>query len=286
MTAQANNKSKLVLVDGSSYLFRAFYALPALKSPDGFPTGAIYGVINMLRKLVSDYQPDKMVVVFDPKGPNFRHELYADYKANRTQMPEDLRKQIEPLHQLIQLFGFPLLIESKVEADDVIGTLSRRYEKDYQVIIATGDKDIAQLIGPMVTIIDTMKGVTIDSDHVLAKFGVKPEQMIDFLTIAGDSSDNIPGVSGVGPKTAAKWLQTYETLENLVAHVDEIKGKAGLNLKDALDQLPLYRELVTIKADLDLAWDEAAMEIKLPDTQKLLVELASAAGMPSPSWPL
>lgn len=278
MSEQRASLPKLVLVDGSSFLFRAFYALPPLKGPDGSPTGAIHGVLNMLQKLVSDYQPEKMVVIFDSNGKNFRHELFEPYKANRLQMPDDLRVQIEPLQKLIQLLGYSLLIEPGVEADDVIGTLSRRYESDHQVMIATGDKDIAQLIGPTVTIVDTMKNQVIDADYVMTKFGVKPDQMIDYLSLAGDSADNIPGVVGVGPKTAAKWLNTYGDLQTLLDNRDQIKGKAGEKLQAAAESMPLYQKLVTIKTDLDFKFDDHQLAFKEPDKVPL-VELLEHFGL-------
>ena len=245
----------LILVDGSSYLYRAYHvpALQRLTRKNGEPSGAIYGVANMLRKLLKEYQPTQMAVVFDAKGKTFRHEQYPEYKANRPPMPDDLRTQIEPLHSLVRLMGLPMIVEPGVEADDVIGTLaSQASEQGIPVLISTGDKDLAQLVNEHVTLINTMTDTVMDSEGVKKKFGVPPDRMIDFLTLTGDKSDNIPGVDKVGPKTAEKWLQQYDSLENLLQHSDEIKGKVGENLRAAVDQIPLSRELVTIQTDLKL----------------------------------
>ncbi len=264
-------KPPLVLVDGSSYLYRAFHALPPLISSKGQPTGAIKGVLNMLIRLRKDFAPEYMAVVFDAKGKTFRDELYADYKANRPPMPDDLRSQIEPLHQAVRLLGLPLLIEDGVEADDVIGTLCEQAGKaGIETIVSTGDKDMAQLVNQHVTLINTMNDSTLDMEGVEAKFGIRPDQVIDYLTLMGDSVDNIPGVPKCGPKTAVKWLQEYGSLENLIAHADAIKGKVGENLRDSLSQLPLSKELATIK--LDVALDLAPTDLKIgePDNEKLL----------------
>ncbi len=243
----------IVLVDGSSYLFRAYHALPALTNAQGMPTGAIYGVVNMLRKLQKEYNPDYLGVIFDPKGKTFRHDLYPEYKANRSVMPDDLQCQVQPLFELIKALGFPLLIVDGVEADDVIGTLAHHArEKKMNVVISTGDKDMAQLVGDQVTLINTMNQSTLDREGVREKFGVSPEQMVDYLALMGDSIDNVPGVPQVGPKTAATWLGTYGSLDNLIAHADEISGKAGANFRAALTTLPLSRELVTIRCDVPL----------------------------------
>ncbi len=251
----------LILVDGSSYLFRAFHAMPSLTSPQGQPTGAVYGVVNMLRSLLREYQPRQLVMVFDAKGKSFRNELYPQYKANRPPMPDELRSQIEPLHAVIEAMGIPMVIHQGVEADDVIGTLTRRAESESTpVLISTGDKDMAQLVGPEVTLINTMTGITMDPAGVVEKFGVRPEQIIDFLALVGDSSDNVPGVPRVGEKTAAKWLAQFGSLEEIIAHSGEVGGKVGENLRSVLDQLPLSQELVTIRCDLDLG-------VGLPDLQ-------------------
>ncbi len=249
-----NAEKPFVLVDGSSYLFRAFYALPNLTAPNGLPTGAILGVLNMLNKLMEDFDPVYMAVIFDAKGKNFRHELFPAYKANRAAMPDELRVQIEPLHELIKLMGLPLIIESGVEADDVIGTLATEASKmGKKVLISSGDKDIAQLVNAEITMIDTMKDVVYDIPGVKEKFGVWPYQMIDYLTLIGDTSDNIPGVEKVGPKTAVKWLESYENLENIFKNIENISGKVGENLRAAQEILPLSKKLIQILCDLKLS---------------------------------
>jgi len=245
------NRKKLVLVDGSSYLFRAFHGMPPLTF-DGHPTGAIYGVLNMLRKLLMDEQPDNIGVVFDAKGKTFRNDIYDLYKANRPPMPEDLRVQIEPLHQIIKAQGLPLISIPGVEADDVIGTLAvAATEAGYDVLISTGDKDMAQLVNDNVRLINTMNNQLMTVVTVPEKFQVRPDQIIDYLALMGDTSDNIPGVPKVGPKTAAKWLAQYESLQGVIDHADEIKGKVGEYLRDSLEFLPMSYELATIKLDCD-----------------------------------
>lgn len=261
----------LVLVDGSSYLFRAYHALPPLTTSAGQPTGAIYGVLNMLRRLQADYQPDYVAVVFDPKGGSFRNQLYKEYKANRVEMPEELAVQIKPLHDAIRALGFPLIIVDNMEADDVIGTLVCEAEKaDIHTIVSTGDKDMAQLVTAKTTLINTMSNKTMDIAGVEEKFGVKPEQIIDYLTLIGDTSDNIPGVPKVGPKTAAKWLAQYQTLDNIVEHAAEIKGKVGEYFREFIPQIPLTRELVTIKLDVEMAVHPRDLVMAEPDTATLL----------------
>ena len=260
---------KLVLIDGSSYLFRAFHALPPLSS-NGHQTGAMYGVNNMIRKLMRDERPQRIAVVFDAKGKTFRNEIYEDYKANRPPMPEELAEQIEPLYEILRAEGLPLVIVDGVEADDVIGTLTRQaLEQGYEVLISTGDKDMAQLVEPGVTLIDTMNDRIMDLSMVREKFGVGPEQIIDYLALMGDTSDNIPGVPKVGPKTAAKWLRQYGSLDEIIAHADEFKGKIGENLRQSLHFLPMSRELATIKRDLDLDIDIDQLKPAKPDTQRL-----------------
>ncbi|MFT5220098.1 MAG: DNA polymerase-1 [Gammaproteobacteria bacterium] len=245
-------RKKLVLVDGSSYLFRAFHGLPQLTSPGGHPTGAIYGVLNMLRKLIKDEKPDRIGVVFDAKGKTFRNEIYDQYKANRPPMPDDLRVQIEPLHEIIKAQGFPLICVEGVEADDIIGTMSvQATALDYQVLISTGDKDMAQLVNGNVGLINTMNNKYLDDDGVLEKFQVRPDQIIDYLALMGDSSDNIPGVPKVGPKTAAKWIAEYGSLQGVLDNADKIKGKVGENLRDSIDFLPMSYQLATIKLDCE-----------------------------------
>ncbi len=243
----------LLLVDGSSYLYRAFHALPDLRSHDHAPTGAIYGVINMLRRLAKDIPADYSACVFDAKGKTFRDAWYPAYKAHRPPMPADLSAQIEPLHQIVRALGWPLLMIDGVEADDVIGTLAEQAtQQDIQTIVSTGDKDIAQLVNTNVQLINTMTDEQLDQAGVTAKFGVPPERIVDYLALIGDSADNIPGVTKVGPKTAVKWLRQYQTLENLIAHNHEIGGVVGENLRQARDWLPQAQRLLTIKRDVPL----------------------------------
>ncbi|WP_042225986.1 DNA polymerase I [Kingella kingae] len=246
----------LLLVDGSSYLYRAFYAMTHLSAPDGTPTNAVYGVLNMLKRLRAEQPADYCAVVFDAKGKNFRHALYEDYKATRPPMPDELRPQADMLPDLVDLMGWKVLKISGVEADDVIGTLAiAAAAQDMNVIISTGDKDMAQLVSPRITLVNTMKNETLDHDGVVAKFGVKPEQIRDFLALMGDKVDNVPGVEKCGEKTAAKWLAEYGSLNEIMRRADEFKGKIGENLRAALVQLPLSYELVTIKTDVDLSTD-------------------------------
>ena len=243
----------LLLVDGSSYLYRAFHAMPDLRSAEDLPTGAIYGMINMLRRLRSDYSAAYIACVFDAKGKTFRDDLYAEYKAHRAAMPDDLVKQIEPIHEAVRAMGWPILMVEGIEADDVIGTLARQaVEQGMDVVISTGDKDLAQLVNEHVTLINTMSNEKLDRTGVLAKFGVPPERIVDYLTLVGDAVDNVPGVDKVGPKTAVKWLGQYDSLDGVIAHADQIKGVVGDNLRNALDWLPKARELVTVKTDCDL----------------------------------
>ena len=238
----------LLLVDGSSYLYRAYHALPDLRSQHNQPTGAIHGVLNMLRRLHKDYHADYSVCVFDAKGKTFRDAIYPDYKGHRPSMPDDLVVQIAPLHACIEAMGWPLLIVDGVEADDVIGTLARQAEQQsMRCIISTGDKDIAQLVNAHITLVNTMNNEVLDETGVYAKFGVRPERMLDYLMLVGDSSDNIPGVEKVGPKTAVKWLEQYGSLENIIAHATEIKGVVGENLRRAIDWFETSRKLVEIK---------------------------------------
>ncbi|HAU1294965.1 TPA: DNA polymerase I [Legionella pneumophila] len=246
-------KPPLILIDGSSYFFRAFHALPPLTNSKGQPTGAIYGVANMIKKIIKDYQPEEIAVVFDAKGKTFRDEWYPEYKAHRPPMPQELSSQFQPLIQLLQAMGLPLLIIDGVEADDVIGTLAKQAtEQGIPVVISTSDKDMAQLVNEHVSLINTMSNYNMDIDGVKEKFGVAPEQIIDYLTLIGDTVDNIPGVEKCGPKTAVKWLTEYQTLDNLIAHANEIGGKIGEYLRASIPHLPLSKKLVTIKTDLDL----------------------------------
>lgn len=265
-----SNTQKIVLVDGSSYLFRAFHALPQLTNRQGEPTGAIFGVINMLKKLPKQLNTDHIAVVFDAKGKNFRHDLYPEYKANRKAMADELRVQISPVHEMVQKLGFPLIVIDAVEADDVIGTLAKRFAKEgHEVIISTGDKDMAQLVDAHITLMDTMKNEITDCEKVIAKFGVTPEQIIDYLALMGDTSDNIPGVPKVGPKTAVKWLAEYQSLQGVMANADKISGKVGENLRESIDFLPLSYQLATIKCDLDLPYTVQDMLCVKPDIDYL-----------------
>lgn len=262
---------KLVLVDGSSYLFRAFHALPSLTTSAGEPTGAIHGVLNMINKLAREEETTHFAVVFDASGKTFRNDIYADYKANRPPMPDELRSQIEPIHDAIRAMGIPLLRVDGVEADDVIGTLCRQAEENgMDVLVSTSDKDLAQLVTERVTLIDTMSNRLMDIAGVEEKFGVAPSQIIDYLALVGDTSDNIPGVPKVGPKTAARWLTDYDSAENLIEHADDIKGKIGESLRDNLDNVRLSRELATIRTDVDLPEEPAALTRGAPASEELV----------------
>src|SRR5580658_10231641 len=260
----------LVLIDGSSYLYRAFFALPPLTNSKGAPTGAIYGVLNMLSKFLRDFTPPHIGVVFDAPGKTFRDELFAEYKANRPPMPDDLRSQTEPLLSAVQALGLPLLRIDGVEADDVIGTLAARAAAaGQQVLISTGDKDMAQLVNEHITLVNTMSNTVLDRAGVKAKFDVLPEQIIDYLALVGDSSDNIPGIDKVGPKTAAKWLNAYGTIDGLLEHAAEITGKVGENLRAGLATLELSRKLATIRTDLDMPLSSEQLIPAAPDVEQL-----------------
>jgi DNA polymerase-1 len=257
---------KLLLVDGSSYLYRAFHALPPLTSSKGEPTGAVLGVLNMLNKLMKEEAPERVAVVFDAPGRTFRDDLFDQYKAHRTPMPDDLRSQLPPLLEAVAALGLPLLRVAGVEADDVIGTLAvQGSAAGFDVLISTGDKDMAQLVDPRITLVNTMSNTRLDREGVKAKFDVFPEQIIDYLALVGDSSDNIPGITGVGPKTAAKWLNQYGTLDGLMAHAAEISGKVGENLRSELPALELSRKLATIDAALTLEVAPEALVAGTPD---------------------
>lgn len=267
-------KKNLLLVDGSSYLYRAYHAMPDLRNAQGEPTGALYGVINMMRKLIEDYQPDYAACVFDVRGKTFREELYEQYKANRAAMPEDLAAQIEPIHEAVAALGWPVIGVAGVEADDVIGTLARiAHENGVRTTISTGDKDLAQLVTPDCTLVNTMNGERLDPEAVKAKFGVPPDRIVDYLMLVGDTVDNVPGVSKVGPKTAVKWLQTYGSVDTLVSKADEIPGAVGNQLREALAQFPLTRDLLTVRTDCQLPGDLASLDALAPrpaDTERLL----------------
>jgi len=263
------SRPNLVLIDGSGYLYRAFHALPPLSNHAGEPTGALFGVFNMLRVTLKD-KPSHVAFVADAPGPTFRDELFADYKAQRAPMPDDLRAQVEPMLALVSAMGFPILRVDGVEADDVIGTLALQAAADgIDVVVSTGDKDLAQLVGPHITLLNTMTNSRLDPSGVVQKFGVRPDQIVDYLALVGDSVDNIPGVEKCGPKTAAKWLTEYGTLDAVIANADRIGGKIGENLRAALPQLPLSRRLATIKTDVPLDLRAAELVLREPDVAQL-----------------
>ncbi|HXQ32000.1 MAG TPA: DNA polymerase I [Steroidobacteraceae bacterium] len=261
---------RLYLVDGSSYLYRAFHALPPFSNSKGEPTGAVFGVLNMLQKFLKDVRPTHIGIVFDAPGRTFRDDLFEAYKAHRPPMPDELRSQVAPLLETVEALGLPLLQIPGVEADDVIGTLARRAAAaGMQVVISTGDKDMAQLVDGQVTLVNTMTGTTLDRAGVKARFDVDPEQIVDYLALVGDASDNIPGVPKVGPKTAAKWLSSYRTVDELIAHAAEIEGKVGESLRENLAQLELSRKLATIRCDLALPLEPVALAPRPPDVARL-----------------
>jgi DNA polymerase-1 len=271
------NDGPLLLVDGSSYLYRAYHALPDLRGPNGVPTGALHGMVAMMKKAVQDVKPSHAVCVFDAPGKTFRDDWYPEYKAQRSPMPEPLVQQIEPIHEVVKLLGWPVMMVEGVEADDVIGTLSCLAAKAGQkVIISTGDKDLAQLVNEHVTLINTMSNERLDVAGVTEKFGVPPERIVDYLTLMGDAVDNVPGVEKVGPKTAAKWISEHGSLDGVIAAADKVKGVAGENLRKALDWLPMGRKLVTVKTDCDFAehvpgWPAlASLALKPVDREALL----------------
>ena len=261
---------KLVLVDGSSYLYRAYHALPKLTSSRGEPTGAVHGVLSMILKLAKEQETEYFVVVFDAPGKTFRDEMFEAYKANRPPMPDELRLQIDPLLEAVPAMGLPMLRVEGVEADDVIGTLCRQAVADgMQVLVSTGDKDMAQLVDDNITLVNTMSGTVLDRDGVKNKFDVFPEQIIDYLALVGDSSDNIPGVPRVGAKTAAKWLNQYGSAASIVENAEEISGKVGESLRDNLDQLKLSQELATIRQDVELSLGPKELKRSAGDTDTL-----------------
>ena len=261
---------RLVLIDGYSYLYRAFHALPPLTTSKGQPTGAIFGFLNMLRQIQRTRKPDLIAVVMDAPGPTFRDELYAEYKATREKMPDELQSQIEPLLTMVRALGLPLLRESGVEADDVIGTLAQRAQAvGIDTLIATSDKDMAQLVNGHIRLFDGISNRELDAAGVVGKFGVPPERIIDYLTLVGDTSDNIPGVPSVGPKTAAKWLAEYGTLDAIVERAGEIKGKVGEKLRESLPQIPLSRQLATIHVDVPLKLRPEELVAGPPDVDTL-----------------
>ncbi len=270
MNQTDRNVKSLILVDGSSYLYRAFHAMPNLRTSRGAYTGAVYGIANMLRKLLADYSPDYIAVVFDAKGKTFRDDIYPEYKAQRPPMPEELRAQLDDIHALIKAMGLPVLVVGGVEADDVIGTLAgQAAAAGMPTLISTGDKDMAQLVDEHVTLVDTMKDSTFDVKGVVERFGVPPEHIVDYLALVGDASDNIPGVPLVGPTWAVKWLQKYRSLDEIIAHAADIPGKRGENLRACLEQLPLARRLATIKCDVELSQGPQELKRVPPDEDSL-----------------
>ena len=270
--AEENNPTNdpIILVDGSSYLYRAYHALPPLLTSANQPTGAIKGVISMVKRILIDHPNSPVAVVFDAKGKNFRHDMYEAYKANRPPMPTDLVEQIEPIHKIIKLMGIKLISVSGVEADDVIGTLANEAMiKELDTVISTGDKDMTQLVCKNVKVVNTMSGELLDSKGVNKKFGVPPERIVDYLALIGDTSDNVPGVDKVGPKTAVKWLKEYKDLEGIVKNSEKIGGKVGENLRSGLDQLSLSKELVTIKRDVELEVNIEELKVQPADHEAL-----------------
>ena len=250
------NAKNFVLVDGSSYLYRAYYALPHLKNSDGDHTGAIYGVSNMLSKLLRTYNPSYLCVIFDAKGKNFRHEIYDQYKANRSSMPAELSQQVSPIIDLIESLGIKILQVPDVEADDVIATLaSQNYKDNIKVLISSGDKDLAQLVNSRVTLVNSMDEKILDTNGVIKKFGVTPEKIFDYLVLVGDASDNIPGVDKVGPKTAVSLLDKYDNLESIIQNIDNIKGKVSENLSKSKDSIAIAKKLIELKKDVDIDLD-------------------------------
>ena len=264
---------EIILIDGSSFLFRAYHALGSqggLSTKDGQPTHAVFGVANMLKSLIKECQPHHIAMVMDAKGKTFRHDMYDQYKANRPPMPDDLRVQLEYILKLIPALGLPLVSISGVEADDVIGTLSKEaVEAGFHVMIVSSDKDLTQLVNDKVVMVDTMKKSRLDPKGVFDKFGVPPEQIIEYLALMGDASDNIPGVPKVGPKTAVKWLTEFGSLDQIVARADEIKGKVGESLRDNLDQLELSKQLATVKCDVDTGFGFDQLEMSEPNFELL-----------------
>ena len=265
-----SEEDPIILVDGSSYLYRAYHALPPLENSKNQPTGAIKGVISMIKRILIDHPKSNLAVVFDAKGKTFRHDMYSEYKANRPPMPEDLVSQIEPIHEIIKLMGIKLIMISGVEADDVIGTLAEQArKKKLDTVISTGDKDMTQLVCENVSVVNTMTGELLDERGVKKKFGVSPEYITDYLALIGDKSDNVPGVEKVGPKTAVKWLDEFTSLENVISNSESLKGKVGENLRSSIDTLKLAHDLVTIKKDVELPIGIEELEVGKEDNEGL-----------------
>ena len=264
------DNDSVILVDGSSYIYRAYHALPPLTTSSGQPTGAVRGVTTMVMRILEDHPNSPVGMIFDAKGETFRNEMYSEYKANRPPMPDDLRPQIQPIHDICRALGLKLFIVDGVEADDVIGTLATEAEsKGIKTVVSTGDKDLAQLVTKNITLVNTMTNELLDEDRVMKKFGVRPDQIIDYLALVGDTSDNIPGVNKVGPKTAVNWLSKYDSVEKIIESADEITGKVGEYLREGIEQLKLSKQLTTIKKDVALDFGIEDLKVEPRDEAKI-----------------
>ena len=264
------DNDSVILVDGSSYIYRAYHALPPLTTSTGQPTGAVRGVTTMVMRILEDHPNSPVGMIFDAKGDTFRNEMYSEYKANRPPMPDDLRPQIQPIHDICRALGLKLFIVDGVEADDVIGTLATEAEKKgIKTVVSTGDKDLAQLVTKNITLVNTMTNELLNEDKVMKKFGVRPDQIIDYLALVGDTSDNIPGVNKVGPKTAVNWLSKYDTVEKIIESAEEIPGKVGEYLREGIEQLKLSKQLTTIKKDVALDFGIEDLQVEPRDEAKI-----------------
>ena len=265
-----SDNDSVILVDGSSYVYRAYHALPPLSTSTGQPTGAVRGVTTMVMRILEDHPDSPVGMIFDAKGSTFRHDMYDQYKANRPPMPDDLRPQIQPIYDICEALGLKIFVVDNVEADDVIGTLAIQAEaQGIETVVSTGDKDLAQLVTKNIRLVNTMSNEVLDEAGVMKKFGVKPNQIIDYLALVGDTSDNIPGVQKVGPKTAVNWLTKYETVENIIANAEEISGKVGEYLREGIEQLKLSQQLTTIKKDVELDFGINDLKVGKRDTDQL-----------------
>ena len=265
-----SDNDSVILVDGSSYVYRAYHALPPLSTSSGQPTGAVRGVTTMVMRILEDHPDSPVGMIFDAKGSTFRHDMYDQYKANRPPMPDDLRPQIQPIYDICEALGLKIFVVDNVEADDVIGTLATQAEaQGIKTVVSTGDKDLAQLVTKNIRLVNTMSNEVLDEAGVMKKFGVKPNQIIDYLALVGDTSDNIPGVQKVGPKTAVNWLTKYETVENIIANADENSGKVGEYLREGIEQLKLSQQLTTIKKDVELDFGINDLKVGKRDTDQL-----------------
>ena len=264
------DNDSVILVDGSSYVYRAYHALPPLSTSTGQPTGAVRGVTTMVMRILEDHPNSPVGMIFDAKGTTFRNDMYDQYKANRPPMPDDLRPQIQPIYDICEALGLKIFVVDNVEADDVIGTLATQAEaQGIKTVVSTGDKDLAQLVTKNIRLVNTMSNEVLDEAGVMKKFGVKPNQIIDYLALVGDTSDNIPGVQKVGPKTAVNWLTKYETVENIITNAEEITGKVGEYLREGIEQLKLSKQLTTIKKDVELDFGINDLKVEKRDTDKL-----------------